>query len=101
MLSWRQLQPNCKRFLQAIFDLSDMELVILGYTSWRDQEDALNRMKGADAFGPRLFGQDRKSVVAKVTKRLNDAGKDLQVEEFVNFDDKILKLAQDQKWILS
>ena len=75
--------------------MSDIELVILGHITWRDQEDASSRITGADAFGPRLLGQDRKSVVENLMKRLNDAGKDLQVEDFWNFDDKTLKLAQD------
>ena len=78
-----------------MFELSDIELVILGHIKWGAQEDALNKMKGEDAFGYRLFGQHRKSVVENVMKRLNDAGKDLQVKDFLNFDDKTLKLAQD------
>lgn len=52
-------------------------------------------MKGEDTFGPRLFGQDRKSVVENLMKCLNDAGKDLQVEDLWNFDDKTLKLVED------
>ena len=95
LLDYRQLQPNCRRFLQAIFDLSDIELVILGHIKFRGQEVALNKMRGEDAFGSRLFEQDRKSVVESVTLRLNNAGKDVKVEYFVNFDDKTLKLAQD------
>jgi len=75
--------------------LSDIELVILGHIKWGAQEVALNKMRGEDAFGSRLFGQHRKSVVENVTQRLNDAGKDVKVEDFVNFDDKTLKLAQD------
>ena len=53
-------------------------------------------MKGEDAFGSRLFGQDRKSVVENVIKRLEDAGEiPLQAKDFWNFDDETLKLAED------
>lgn len=76
--------------------MSDIELLILGHIKWGAQEDALNKMKGEDAFGSRLFGQDRKSVVENVIKRLEDAGEiPLQAKDFWNFDDETLKLAED------